>query len=364
MDRLGSAGGWVVGAITGVLVLLAGAPAEAQAPAVTVELTGRAHFQLSTSSVDDEAVGDDVVGSQFEERRLRLGVLVGVGEWVTAKIEPDFSRGQVRVADAFVAFELAPAARLSVGKLKRPFSLMELTSSTRILPVERGARIRGLSALLEAQGPPGAAVPGEHYAILDAIGYVGRDIGAALSGGVGVLGYEVGVYNGTGSDVGDVNDAKTFAGRLTVQPSASLPLTLGGAAIALDRGVGAEVEHATAFGVDVEYGRFSAPGLHLMAEAALGHGVEGGSMAGVQGIAAWFIALSSPRLEGLELVARASWGDPSDAVEGDEGLLLTPGANLYVLGRNRLMVGWDVYLPAGEGIDTAHALRAQANVYF
>ncbi|HUH11641.1 MAG TPA: porin [Longimicrobiales bacterium] len=359
MDRL------VARATTGMLLLALGAPAAAQErPEVTVEVTGRGQFQFSTSSVADEVVGEAVVASQFEERRIRVGVNVAVGEWVTAKLEPDFAGGRVRLADAFVALDLDPAARLRIGKVKRPFSLMELTSSTRILPVERGARIRGLSDLIQTQGPAGATMPGEHYAILDGLGYTGRDIGAALSGRLAGVGYEVGVYNGTGTDAGDVNDAKTVAGRLTWRPSATLPLTFGGAAVALDRVIAGETGHATAFEVDVEYGGFSTPGLHLMAEAAFGDGAVDASMRGAQAIAAWFLPLESPRMEGLELVGRASWGDPSDAIEGDEGLLLTPGVNLYVLGLTRLMLGWDVYLPSGEGMDTAHALRAQANVYF
>lgn len=353
---VGVGAGWLV---------LAGVPAAAQErPPVTVDLTGRAHIQFSTSSVNDERAGEEVVGSQFEERRLRVGVEVGVGEWVTAKIEPDFAGGRVRLADAFVAIELDPVASLRVGKMKRPFSLLELTSSTRILPIERGARIRGLGPLLEAQGSTAAAVAGEHYALLDALGYVGRDIGAALFGRLGPLGYEVGVYNGSGADAGDVNDAKTVAGRLTLQPRAELPLRFGASAIELDRPATDGVERSTAFEVDVEYGRFDVAGLHVMAEATYGEGVGGGFMAGAQGIAAWLIPLDTPRLEGLELVGRASWGDPNDDVEGDEGLLLTPGVNLYVLGRNRLMAGWDVYLPSDEGIDVAHALRVQANVYF
>jgi hypothetical protein len=45
-------------------------------------------------------------------------------------------------------------------------------------------------------------------------------------------------------------------------------------------------------------------------------------------------------------VARVSWGDPDGAVEGDEGVLLTPGFNVYFAGRNRLMLNWDVFVPA------------------
>lgn len=81
-------------------------------------------------------------------------------------------------------------------------------------------------------------------------------------------------------------------------------------------------------------------------------------------IAAVYRPLAQGRIEGIEPLARVSWGDPSRDRSGDEGLLLTPGLNLYLPGLNRLMVNWDVYLPRGSGLETAHAFRAQAQIAF
>lgn len=352
--------GWGVG--LGLLGTLGAAPLMAQEPPeVEVELTGRVQIQFSTSSVEDEALGEEVASSAFETRRLRLGAEIAIGEWVLAKVEPEFSGGSLKLADAWIALELDPAATLTVGHLKRPFSLLELTSSTRMLPIERGVRIRGLGDLLALE--TASELPGEHYAILDELGYVGRDIGASVGGAAGPLGYEIGLFNGRGS-LSDANDAKTLAGRLTLAPSAGTPLVLGAGFASVESGPG-EAERGNAFELDVEYGRFNTRGLHVMAELAVGdHPGAEREFLGAQGVAGWYLPLDSPRLEALELVGRASWGDPVRDLDGDEGLLLTPGANLYVHGRNRLMLNWDIYLPSGEDIGAVHALRAQANVYF
>lgn len=358
MESAGAWGRGVLGAVAGVLL---SAPLAAQGrPEVAVELTGRVQIQFSTSSVDEETVGEEVVGSTFETRRVRFGAEVSVGEWILGKVEPELAGGSLRLADAWVALELDPAATLKVGHFKRPFSLLELTSSTRMLPIERGLRIRGAEELLAAEGTG----PAEHYFLLDAVGYVGRDLGASLGGGFGRIGYEVGLFNGSGS-ARDANDAKTFAGRLTVTPSAGTPLTLGAGFTSLEAGVDDDQDRGTALEVDLEYGRFETRGLHLMGEVALGDYLGADAeFLGAQAIAAWFAPLSSPRLEGVELLGRVSWADAARDFDGDEGLLLTPGINLYVLGRNRLMLNWDFYLPSEEGTDVVHAVRAQANVYF
>jgi hypothetical protein len=80
---------------------------------------------------------------------------------------------------------------------------------------------------------------------------------------------------------------------------------------------------------------------------------------GAQAIASYFVATGGARIEGWEPVGRVSWGDPDRGVAGDEGLLLTPGMNLYFAGRNRLMLNWDVYMPRGDGISIRSTPRGR-----
>ncbi|HEY0810774.1 MAG TPA: hypothetical protein VGD49_11465, partial [Longimicrobiales bacterium] len=78
----------------------------------------------------------------------------------------------------------------------------------------------------------------------------------------------------------------------------------------------------------------------------------------------WFQPLSNPRIYGVEIAARASYGDPLREVEEDEGLLLTPGVNVYFFGRNRLMFNWDLYMTSTRLGESENALRAQVQFYF
>lgn len=352
MDRLAA-----VAAAFSALILAATAAQAQQRPGVTVSLGGRAQLQYGTTSIGEEELGEAAPASNtFEARRVRLRVDLDVGDWITARIQPDFAQGDLRLADAWIDFGMSDYLSFKVGQFRRSFSLIELTSSSTLPTIERGVRIAGLDDYVDG-------VPGEHYAVLAASGYVGRDLGASLRGGTERFGWEVGVFNGEGADERDVNDEKTVAGRLGVSPSADLPLRLAAATIRRDT----PGENGWAYEVDAEWGAFGSPGIHLLAEAAFGDDLTSATDArfsGVQGILSWLAPLPGDRFEALELVGRASWADPNDDVDEDDGLLLTPGVNLYVFGRNRIMAGWDLYLPAADALEAQNGFRAQAQVYF
>lgn len=127
----------------------------------------------------------------------------------------------------------------------------------------------------------------------------------------------------------------------------------------------AEARTGSAFGVDAELGSFRRGGLWMLAEANTGDDmVSGDRFLGAQLIASYFVRTTGGRIEGWEPAGRISYGDPTGTVDGDEGVLLTPGINVYFPGRNRFMLNWDVYAPAGDGFSTQHALRAQLNLHF
>jgi hypothetical protein len=129
--------------------------------------------------------------------------------------------------------------------------------------------------------------------------------------------------------------------------------------------VGEPKVDGTAVELDLEWGGFRVPGLHVMAEVVRGSMIAAdASFLGAQAVASVFRPLTGERLEGYELVGRVSWGDPNDEVDDDAGMLLTPGLTLYMYGRNRLMFNWDVYVPVGDRFETQHAFRAQAQLHF
>lgn len=359
-------------------VLVPASPLAGQVSAggVGIELTGRAQIQFSTTSLDPHLT--PVAGSMFETRRIRFGARLRFNEWLRAEIVPDWSLDEVSLSTAFLEADLTSGSTLRIGQFKKPFGLLERTSSTVFPTIERGVRIRGLDAHLARSTavpvippPPGfggAPLTGEEYALLSRFGYSGYDIGASVRGTAGRLSAEAGVFNGNGRDRADTNDGKSAAGMLRLSPLAGVPLTLGTAASYSERRSledPAEDFSGTAYEVDAEWGAFRRPGIHLMLEVASGE-VPGTNdhFLGAQGIAAYFQPLSGERFDGVEPVFRVSHGDPRRDLEDDEGLLITPGVNIYAFGRNRLQLNWDFYIPAADDLDAAHAARAMAQVYF
>ena len=200
-------------------------------------------------------------------------------------------------------------------------------------------------------------------------GYQSFDLGASVHGSAGAFGYHAGVFNGAGFDRPDDTDAKSWAARATYKFGSDLPVTIGAAAsyreFRTQSRPAIETLDGTAYEVDLEIGAFRQKGIHVLAEVTTGTNLatDTANFFGAQAIASFFMPLANERLEALELAGRVSHGDPSDVIDGDDGLLLTPGINLYFHGRNRLMLNWDFYR-AGERFSNENALRAQAQFYF
>ncbi|HEX2168516.1 MAG TPA: porin [Longimicrobiales bacterium] len=351
-----------------------GSAAHAQTLPVNVDVGGRVQFQWNSTSVDDDEPGAPIASSTFETRRVRLGVDIEVGDWIRGAIEPEYALGEMELRQAWLALEFDPAFIVRAGQFKKPFSLVNLTSSTTYPAIERGLRIRGLETALAAgnQGEltslRGDLLLGEQQALLDVQGYLGYDLGAAVEGRLGSLGWAAGVFNGNGPDARDENDAKSLAARVTYAVDIGAPLTLGGAwsrrEMSWPDAEGAETRTGDAFEVDAELGGLR-EGWWVLAELSSGTNLATRErFLGGQGVLARYFGTGRRRIEGIEPVARVSYGDPDDGIDGDAGVLVTPGVNLYFIGRNRLMFNWDVYLPESDRFETQHAGRAQINLYF
>lgn len=365
----GSVSRWVVAL---ALTLLA-APAEAQqvtAGPLDVDLTGRVQVQLNTTSVDEEDVTTAPASSAFETRRVRFGAELAYGEWITGKVEADFAGGGARLTDGYIDLGLSDRLGLRAGQFKKPFGVFELESSTRIRTIERGVRIRGLSELV--------GVPAETQYLLAESGYLGRQIGAMLHGGVAGVEYAVGIFNGEGANTKETAGTKAYAGRLTYDlgdVAGGRPVVIGAGLSVQPTGLfdGSDEVHGKAVELDASWGGFREPGLHARAEWMLGDDPLVGenplvrsdlpTMTGVHGLVSWF-APRQGRVEGWEPVLRLSWADPATDIDGDSGVLLTPGFNVYFNGRNRFMVNGDVYVPERDDLDPELALVAQLQLYF
>jgi hypothetical protein len=351
-------------------------PGMSQTPQIRAELHGRMHYQWNTTSVGagETASGAAIAPSTFEHRRVRLSADVQVSDWIHGRVEPEFAMGQLRLRNAWVALAVDPAVTFRAGQFKKPFNAIFLTSGSEIPLIERSVRIRGLDAALRQAVPGttselrGELLIGEAHALLEAQRYASYDMGAAVEAHAGVLGISAGVFNGQGADTRDEDAGVSAAARATVTADVGAPLTFGAgwSRRSLNWPVPASTDSraGNAFVADVQLGGYRR-GLWLIAEAVTGDNlVTEERLTGAQAMLAWYRPLGHRRIEGVEPVARASWGDPDNSIEGDEGVLLTPGINFYFAGRNRLMVNWDVYVPGGDGLRTQHAVRAQINLEF
>lgn len=322
--------------------------------AVELSIGGRLHTQWNTTSIDAEPP------SRLFIRRARLEIGVRVNDLVGGRIQPDFGNDDVELKDAYMTLALSPALEILAGKAYRPFGRLEQTSSKRILPIERGLRIRGLEA---ADG----------YALASGLGYSNRDIGVQLLGAPPDaphgLEYAAGVFRGPLHGSVGSRDSYQFAARVTASPAEVVRVGAGWSSRDFADGGSTtpELRRGHAFEVDLEIGSFTR-GLHLLAE--LSHGdvdpFTGTTFWGAQAWIAYRTEESGTLGTALEPVLRASYADTGDAdgspaVPG--GTLLTPGFNLHLGPLNRVMLNYDVWLGA-DGSEDAHSFKAMFQLGF
>jgi hypothetical protein len=334
------------------------------ASALEVAVGGRIQTLFSTTSVGTEPP------AVWELRRVRLDARFKVNTLLSGRIQPEFAGSRVSIRDAYLLAGFSPGFQVLVGQTFRPFSLLQLTSSTRTPPIERGARIRGLgsSAL-------------EHYNLITGLGYADRDIGLQVMGSPtgAPLGftYAAGVFNGPLQ--GNVGNQGSYqlAGRATIQPAEPLRLGLGWSNrdFVVRDGTGraiSDLHRGSAWEVDVEYGSF-APGFHLLGEIAFGDAdpFADEDFRSAQLWTAYRSASLGAVVTHVEPTFRVSYGDldlrapdggSASEVTGDGGMLLTPGINVYLGGSNRVMLNWDFW--RSDSDRTEQSVKAMFQVAF
>ena len=322
--------------------VLAATPVSAQVQLpddVRIHLTGRLHAQFNTTSVDGES------SSEFLIRRARLGAEVDVGRHVTAKIEPDFGEGGIDLKDAWVRLNLDPAFRISAGQFKRPFDLFELTSSNRILVVERAGGIRGVA---DCSGPGGVCSLSR---LTEQLQFADRDIGVLFDGTRGSVSWAAAITNGAGANTSDENGSKSFTGRLELAVQSGVVIAISGALHDYVHLATGDDQLAHAVGIDAELGTY-AEGPHLQAGIVVGENWlnpistdAGSTFFAAQTIITHRKNLTRGPITGIEPLVRLSLGNPDTDASADHGWLLTPGVNLHFVGRTRLALNVDVWLP-------------------
>ncbi|HYH78855.1 MAG TPA: porin [Longimicrobium sp.] len=327
--------------------------------ATEIHVGGRVQTQFSTSTVDT------VPATGLELRRLRLELLVKFNDVVSGKIQPDFAPGdRVAMKDAWMKIALDPAFTLLAGQAHRPFSPIAITSSTRILPIERGLRMRGLSGAVD------------EYNIVSELGYSERDVGlqvlGAPKGAPLGLTYQAGFFNGPARSKARDRNTYQLAARATISPASRLRIGASWSSLDFVRtsttpGATVDVRRGNAWEADVEYGAYDRPGLHLLAETAYGdfQPFTGARFFGVQTWLAYRSQRLGGKIQNVEPLLRASYADANVNDRGPSnpgGLLLTPGVNLYLGSLNRVQFNWDFWNPL-EG-ESHNSFKTQFQVAF
>jgi hypothetical protein len=353
------------------------AQVELESGAAKIKITGRLQPIYEYSSSAEE------LSSIFLIRRARITMEITINDWIRGKIQPDYSTGfglenGLRLKDAYIDFVFSEPFRIRMGQFKRPFDMFELTSSTQILVIERTGFVRGVDDCA------GVGSICSYSRMTEKLGFADRDVGFEIGGMIaGHWVWSASMTNGaifedivtftdvSGADSLVFSDGKSFGGRLEYRGS---DLKIGGNVAAHDYSNAVRedvVEYGLGYGVDLDWGSYSRPGLHVKAGVTAGDNWkvldpttgDPATFWTTQGILAYRFGITDNRyLESIEVVGRASYTDPDTDVSDNEGLLLTPGLVTYFLGRNKAAINVDIYKP-GVG-DTEYSVKMMTYLFF
>ena len=373
----------------GLLTSIALGSASAQTTYPNVKLTGRLQEQFYYFSNEDYAA---TVGprANFLTRRARIEARGQISENVAVYIQPSFEGGRnlsglvttctgtpltcrttgrsgLRLRDAYIDVRFSPEGRkgalyLRAGQEKRPYSRYELTSSTNLPSIERGA---GQGLLARASND-----------LFATAGFLSHDVGASLRyeykiDAVRMVTLKFGAYNGQGESLNDVNDKKSFGARGTFGITSKLDV--GGSWFAHDGivtvgGVPDSAFTNYAFGVDAQWGKVGDEGLFVLAEYLHGNDATASkfTIQGLQGLAAYNIRMKSPTswLYAFEPAIRVDIADQNTDADNDRATTITAVLGIYMSSRSQLRVAYERESFQGDVTPSISGVRSALTVNF
>ena len=341
--------------------------AQAQTTYPNVRLSGRLQEQFYYFGNEDYAA---TVGPQSNvfTRRARIEARGQISENVAVYVQPSFEGGRnltnvvttctadtpptcrttgrsgLRLRDAYIDVRFTPEASkgalyLRGGQEKRPFSRYELTSSTNLPTIERGA----------GQG----LLPRASNDLFGSAGFLSHDVGASVRyehklDDVRLVTLKVGAYNGQGESLNDVNNKKSFGARGTfgVTPKLDVGASwFAHDAIVTVAGTPDSTFTNYAFDIDASWGKPGDEGLYALAEYLRGNDASASKfkMQGIQALAAYNIRMTSPTswLYAVEPAFRIDLADPNTDAEDDRVTTVTGVLGIYMSSRAQLRVAYE-----------------------
>jgi hypothetical protein len=326
--------------------------AQAQSTYPDVKVTGRLQEQFYWFDHGDyPALGTE---SNIFTRRARIEARGHIAENVSFYIQPSFeggrtisgsgTRGGVRLRDAWIDVRMGRedakgAFYLRAGQEKRPFSRCELTSSTNLVSIERGA---GAGLLATASND-----------LFGANGFISHDVGASARyeyriNDAQLVTAKLGVYNGQGESLNDANNRKSFGARVTA--AITPKLDVGGSWFSHDGivtvgGVPDSSFTNDAWGVDAQFGKPGDEGLYLLGEYLRGTAATDRkpTIQGIQGLAAYHYRLTSAGawLYAVEPALRIDVADPDTDTPDDRSTLMSAVLGLYLSSKAQFRVAYE-----------------------
>ncbi len=328
-----------------------------KARAATITVGGRLQVQGASSSHEAAPPFEILL------RRARFYFGVEVTEFLEGRLLADFARNdEIGLQDAYVRLNFSPAFAFSMGRLKRPSEIFEMSSSSQLSIIERDGRVRGAG---DCTGTGGVCT---FSRLTEKLQFSGRDSGFRLAGSAGRFGYTATLTNGTGITVNeDENDAKSYSGRATLQVVDDLEL---GAFVGVHDypDMDDSANFATAVGADLDWGGWY-DGVHLQAAVVGGDNWKNLDVSGDAGrfltsqvVFTYYIPVESDKWVAIEPIARISWADPDTDTADDAAWLITPGVSFFISGRNKIGTNLDIYMPEQGGSD--FSFKFQSFLYF
>jgi len=244
----------------------------------------------------------------FRIRRAYLGIGGDVSSRFSYKLLFTMPGASLALYDAYVDVKLIEYLGIRIGQFQTPIGMEKLTSSSVILFPERTF----------------------------ASGFtIDRDLGVTLAGKIKFIGLQVGLFNGEGRNVPDINEAKDITARLTVKPMDWLHV--GGA-----YQMGQRVSYDTTgmFFTDWGFNRWGAelaltPWNLWLAAEFMGGADDETSLMTYYVETGWMFELSNTCFYGIQPAMRYEHNDLDAGVEGFAETRVTGGLNFPFLPDNK-----------------------------
>jgi hypothetical protein len=276
-------------------------------------------------------------------------------------------RSGLRLRDAYIDVRFSPEASksalyLRAGQEKRPYSRYELTSSTNLPSIERGA---GQGLLARASND-----------LFGSAGFLSHDVGASVwlehkLDDVRLVTVKLGAYNGQGESLNDVNDKKSFGARATA--AVTDKIDVGGSWFTHDAivTVGTVVDSSfsnSAWGLDAQYGKTGDEGLFALVEYLQGEDASAATlqMRGIQAVAAYNVRMTSPTswLYAVEPFARVDLADPDTDTGDNAATTVTAGLGLYMSSKAWFRIAYERQSFQPDVAESVSGIRSMLAVSF